>query len=236
MPESYNVYCDESCYMLHDESNVMSLGAIWCPQPKAREISLQIREIKRQFGFSDGFEIKWIKVSPSRLDFYTALVDYFFHNSDLNLRVLVVPDKAKLRHTDFDQNHDEWYYKMYFDMLKIILDPEDSYNIYLDIKDTRSAEKIRKLHDVLCNNFFDFSREIIQKVQSIRSDESNILQLGDFLIGAITYANRGLLGSEAKLEIINQIRINSHYSLTRTTLFREKKLNIFRWIAKEVGE
>lgn len=236
MADSYNIYCDESCYMLHDISNVMSLGAIWCPERKTREINLQIREIKKRFGFSNNFEIKWTKVSPARLDFYIALVEYFFENPDLFLRVLVVPDKTKLRHNDFGQNHDEWYYKMYFDMLKIIFDPADTYNIYLDIKDTRSSQKIRKLHDVLCNNFFDFSRDIIRKVQTVRSEELNILQLGDLLIGAITYANRGLSTNTAKLEIINSIRLHSHYRLTGTTLFREKKLNIFVWQAKEVTQ
>ena len=233
MPESYNIYCDESCYMLHDESNVMSLGAIWCPRAKVREINNQIRDLKIRFGISPKFEIKWTKVSKGRLDFYTTLVNYFFENPNLFFRILVIPDKTKLRHEYFDQKHDDWYYKMYFDMLKIIFNPDDNYIIYLDIKDTRSKEKIRKLHDVLCNNFFDFSREIIQKVQTVRSTELNILQLADFLIGAITYANRQLEGNPAKLDIVRQIRANSHYRLTNTTLFREQKFNIFIWQAQE---
>jgi len=233
MPDLYNIYCDESCHILHDLSKVMSLGAIWCPEAHTREINLQIRDLKTFHGFSPSFEIKWTKVSQARLDFYTSLVDYFFENPYLFFRVLVVLDKSKLRHTDFNQDHDDWYYKMYFDMLKIIFDPADSYNIYLDYKDTRSSNKIRKLHDVLCNNFYDFSRGIIQKVQTIKSDESNILQLADFLIGAVTYANRDLATNEAKLEIINQIRLHSGYKLTSTTLFREKKMNIFLWRAQE---
>jgi hypothetical protein len=215
--------------MLHDESNVMALGAVWCPEEKVHEINLQIRDLKKQFGLSSAFEIKWTKVSNARVDFYSALVDYFFTNSDLFFRILIVPDKSILRHADFNQDHNDWYYKMYFDMLKIIFDPADTYNIYLDIKDTRSATKITKLHEVLCNNIYDFSREIIKKVQTVRSEEISVLQLADLLIGAITYANRGLTTNPAKLALIEQIRQRSNYKLTESTLFQERKINIFIW-------
>lgn len=232
MKPLFNVYCDESSYMLHDKSNVMALGALWCLNNKSREINLEIRDLKTNFGFSPDFEIKWTKVSSGKMDFYSALVNYFFDNPGLYLRVLVVPDKSRLRHDDFAQSHDDWYYKMYFEMIKLILDPEASHNIYLDIKDTRSAIKIKKLHEVLCNNMYDFSREIIQKIQTVRSEEVNILQLADFLIGAVNYANRGLKTSSAKLEIIKQIRNLSHYQLTNSTLLREQKMNIFVWQAR----
>ena len=35
----YNVYCDETCHLEHDNSNVMVLGAVWCPQSKLKEIN-----------------------------------------------------------------------------------------------------------------------------------------------------------------------------------------------------
>lgn len=28
----YNVYCDESCHLEHDNSSVMILGAMYCPE------------------------------------------------------------------------------------------------------------------------------------------------------------------------------------------------------------
>jgi len=46
MTATYNIYCDESCYLEHDRQLVMVLGAVWCPLEKAREISVHIREIK----------------------------------------------------------------------------------------------------------------------------------------------------------------------------------------------
>ena len=52
---------------------------------------------------------------------------------------------------------------MYFDMLKIILDPNARYRIYIDIKDTRGGAKIAKLHEVLCNNIYDFPSSLSEK-------------------------------------------------------------------------
>ena len=229
MTETYNVYCDESCHLEHDQQKAMVLGAIWCPLEKTREIAVRLREIKVRHGLKPRFEIKFTKVAPAKQQFYLDVMDYFFDDDDLHFRALVVPDKSKLRHEVFKQTHDDWYYKMYFDMLKVILDPEACYRIYLDIKDTQGFEKARKLHDVLCNNMYDFDNEIIERVQLVRSHEVEQLQLADLLIGVISYVNRGLDSSSAKLALVDRMRERSHYSLTKTTLLREDKVNLLRW-------
>lgn len=229
----FNIYCDESCHLENDKLQVMLFGAIWCPKEKSKEIAIRLREIKTRRGLSRDFEIKWSKVSPGQLQFYSEVLDYFFNEENLHFRALVISDKTKLRHKDFRQDHDLFYYKMYFTLLKVLLNPHAKYRIYLDIKDTRSAEKISQLHDVLCNNMYDFSREIIEWVQPIRSDEVEQAQLADLLIGIVGYANRGLATSPAKATLVNEMRARSGYSLTKTTLLREDKVNIFRWEPSE---
>ncbi|MCF6155344.1 MAG: DUF3800 domain-containing protein [Candidatus Brocadia sp.] len=235
MSQLYNIYCDESCHMENDHLKVMVLGAVWCPIDKVKEISIRLRDIKKDHGFNPEFEIKWTKVSPAKMIFYREVMDYFFDNDNLHFRALIVPDKSKLRHKEFLQSHDDWYYKMYFDMLKVILSPKSIYRIYLDIKDTRSADKIAKLHDVLCNNFYDFSRKIIERVQAVRSHEVEILQLADLLIGAVSYTNRGLSGNAGKDTLVTHMKERSQYCLTRTTLLREDKVNLFCWHASETA-
>lgn len=231
--QAFNIYCDESCHLENDRHSVMVLGAIWCPIEEARNVSVRIREIKGKHGLKPDFEIKWTKVSPAQESFYLDLIDYFFDDDDLHFRALIVPDKAKLRHEDFNQDHDTWYYKMYFDMLKVILDPDARHRIYLDIKDTRSAPKVTKLHEVLANNMYDFSQEIIERVQMVRSHEVELLQLADLLIGTISYANRGLTKSKAKTRLVERTKKRARYSLINTTLLKEKKVNLFRWHASE---
>lgn len=230
----FNVYCDESCHLENDHQKSMVLGAVWCPVERTKEISKRIREFKKKHGLKADFEIKWVKVSPAQQGFYEDLINYFYDVDDLHFRALIINDKAKLKHSQFNQNHDDWYYKMYFFMLKTILIPSSSYRIYLDIKDTCSAEKVKKLGQVLRNNLFDMFSNIIERVQTVRSHEIEILQLADLLIGAISYVSRDLNTSSAKLKLIESIKKRSGYSLKTSTLPREDKTNLFYWDAREV--
>ena len=166
---------------------------------------------------------------------YKDLINYFFDDDDLHFRALIIPDKSKLDHKRFHQDHDTWYYKMYFEMLKVIFSPVDRYEIYIDIKDSHSYEKSQKLKEVCCNSIYDFSSQVIQRLQPIRSDEVQIMQIVDILIGAAAYQNRkfpsDFVKSPAKLEIIDLIQSRSNYSLNRSTLLKEDKCNLLVWEA-----
>ena len=196
MANLYNFYCDESCHLPNDGNKIMVLGGIWCPKEKTREINDRIRDIKSKYEI--GTEMKWVKVSAAKLEAYADLVNYFFDDDDLHFRALVVDNKDKINHEAFDQTHDDWYYKMYFDMIKTILTPGSGYYIYLDIKDTKSKTKIRKLQAVLENSRYTFSSNTIRNIQVIRSHEVEIMQLTDILIGAAAYKLRGFSQSNAK--------------------------------------
>jgi len=229
MSETYNVYCDESCHLENDGQRAMVLGAVWCPVDKRLEIAKRIREIKQKHGLKSDFEIKWTKVSKSKLAFYLDVVDYFFDDDDFHFRGLVAPDKNTLDHDRFGQTHDEWYYKMYFTMLKVIFDPDAHYRVYIDIKDTLGADKVKTLHQVLCNNAYDYSRKIVERLQQIHSEESEHLQVADLLIGALAYLHRGLNTNKAKQAVIFRIKERSGYQLTYNTLQRENKFNLLIW-------
>jgi len=231
--ELFNIYCDESCHLEQDNIPVMVLGAVWCKAEQVREIGCRIRELKDKHRIRKDFEIKWTKVSPAKKDFYLDLVDYFFDDDDLHFRGLLIPDKTKLDHQAFGQTHDSWYYKMCFRMLEPIIDPTQHYRVYLDIKDTRSEDKRKKLEDVLRHARGDRRGQIIQRMQQIRSHESPLLQLADLLIGAIGYSSRNLQGSTAKQELVQRIRKRSRWPLNRTTWLREPKFNLLCWLAQE---
>lgn len=228
MNPTVNLYCDESCHLPNDGQVLMVLGVVSCPVEKTREIAQRLREIKQAHGMPANFEVKWNKVSPARQDFYRAWVDYFFDDDDLSFRA-VVADKTGLRHGAFDQDHDDWYFKMMFTLLGRVIQPDGRFRIYLDRKDTRSARKVSKLHDVLCNNVLDFDREVVERVQVIESHFVEQMQLADLLLGAVGYENRGLSGNAGKEIIIARIKERSGYALTRSTLLRASKFNLFLW-------
>jgi len=207
---------------------------VTCPESAVRPIAEAIRALKTAHGLKPDFEAKWTKVSPGKATFYLALINFFLNDDRLRFRGLVVPDKARLDHARFDQSHDDWYYKMYFTMLRPIFTAPHRYRIYLDVKDTRGGPKIRKLHDVLTNSLLDFDRQTIERVQQIRSHESELLQITDLLIGALTYANRGLASSPAKTAILAQLRASlGQQALSRTSTFAAIKFNVLVWQAQE---
>lgn len=232
---TFNIYCDESCHLEHDRIPVMAWGAVTCEKRLAGDLSEQVRKLKVEHGLRSTFEAKWTKISPARTDFYLALADLFLTDDRLHFRGLVVPDKDRLDHLRFDQSHDDWYYKMYFTMLRPVFEPTQRYRIYLDLKDTRGGPRTRRLHEVLANSLHDLDRECVERVQQIRSHESEILQISDLLIGALTYANRGLADNQAKVAVIRRLREKlGEQALTRTSPLASVKFNILVWRARDL--
>jgi len=230
----YNIYCDESCHLEHDNQRAMVLGALSCPFERRKLIGERIREIKESNGLSRKLELKWTKISASKAQMYLDVIDYFFDNDDLRFRAVLIPDKARLNHDKYGQSHDTWYYKMLFLTLNHHMISDASYNIYLDIKDTRSEHKMRKLHEVLCSSKYDFNRQIIRKIQSVRSEEVEQIQLVDLLIGAISYVNRGFRDNKGKCAIVDRIRERTGFSLRQSTTLGERKFNLFKWESCDV--
>jgi len=251
MNERFNVYCDESCHLEKGPASVMVLGCIWCPTEQAKLISERLRGLKAFHGLAKQddyrppnvpFEVKWTKVSPSKASFYCDWIDAFFDTSELHFRAILVPDKSKLCHSLFNQTHDDWYYKMMFLLIDRIINPADRYRVYLDIKDTRSELKRRTLEEFLRTRARDSDGNVIEQVQQIRSHESELMQLADLIMGAITYHNRLATGdlrdkpiNAGKLEVIRRIQRRSGKSLADSTWQGERKLNILRWESRYEG-
>lgn len=226
----YNIYCDESCHLENDHQKIMVLGAIKCEKSYKKQAVNDIRNIKEKYNMNKFCEVKWTKVSPDKFDMYLELVNYFFSNPNLSFRAVVV-DKTKLKHELFNQTHDSFYYKVYYQLLCRIIVPNNENYIYLDIKDTKGARKVRKLGEVLANGLYDFNMECIKNVQNINSKESELLQLADILIGAISYLNRNENEkenySQSKMNLIETIINSSGYNLRKSTFLSEEKFNLF---------
>ncbi len=212
----------------------MGFGAVWAQRASVKLLSIQLRDIKRRHRATG--ELKWTKVSLSRLDFYQEVVDWFFENESLHFRALIVPNKSMLNHDKFNQgSHDNFYYKMYFSLLNKILSPADDNEIYLDIKDTRSRLKLEQLRNVLCNNVYDFTGEMISRIQHARSHELELMQLADFLLGALVYRHRGLQTNYAKQQIAQRIESKTERQLTVSSRLSYQKFNIFVWSPQQVA-
>lgn len=229
----YNIYCDESCHLENDTHDIMVLGAVWCPTAHAPVASKQLRLLKESFGLSKSFELKWTKMSPAKLNYYLAVLEYFYANPNLYFRALVASQKQSLDHDRFLQDHDTWYYKIYYDLLKIIIVKPNRFSVYVDYKDTRGGKKVAKLHEILSSALYDFENRTIDRIQIVRSHEVELLQVSDLLLGAVSHANRPRPeSSHAKSSFISRMRELSGQGLLHSTPIDERKTNIFRWTPK----
>lgn len=235
-----NIYCDESCHLQYDDSDIMVMGGISCEKNNVKELSKRIRTIKKQHGLSEKFEIKWTKVSPAKLDFYLSLIDFFFE-SPIQFRCIIATGKKRLDHKAFNQTYDEWYYKMYYLLLNKMLEPTEEYSIYIDIKDTNGGRKAKKLKEILNHSLYRFYKTCIQKVQIVKSNEIELLQLCDLLMGCVGFSNR-FLGdsvnlnvekSQAKIEMCEYLQTRLRMPLNQKTPLSEQKFNIFIWEPRE---
>lgn len=228
----HNIYCDESAHLEKDNKKFMVLGGLACPNHLKDEIFKRLKAIRKEHGIQTA-EMKWNKVAHGKKEAYRNLINYFFDKDDLYFRAIVI-DKTKLNHMAFAQNHDDFYYKMYFQLLQWFLEPDKKCNIYLDIKDTQGNQKINRLKEVLCNAHYDFNQDMINRIQEIHSHEVVLMQLTDLLIGAINYTHHFPSGGEstAKNELVNLIKERSECTLIRSTVLGARKFNIFCWEAR----
>lgn len=222
----FNIYCDESCHLQNDRQPVMLFGCIWCPTLDAALLANQLKEIMKKHHALG--ELKWTKVSVSREHFYLEVIDWFFSQTELHFRGLIILNKDMLDHQSFNEgSHDNFYYKSYFSLLNKVMNPNDRYSIYLDVKDTRSRHKIRKLKEILCNNVHDFTGQMIKHIQNIHSHESLLMQLADFLLGIVSYRNRHLEASPTKKMLAEKLESRLGYALTQSTSLSQTKFNLF---------
>jgi hypothetical protein len=163
------------------------------------------------------------------MGFYEALIDLILDDPDVWFKATVVQHKERLSHDHFNEgSHNTFYYKMFYYTLRDFLLPDHEYRIYLDYMDTMGGEKTKKLCQVLKTE----GREDL-KVDSyiIHSYESQLIQVCDLIIGAVSYKNRSDIehGSEIKAEIVRYLERKLGHSLDYGTPPWERNFNIFRF-------
>lgn len=218
MSKTFNFYCDESTHIENDKHPYMLLSYVSTPYNQLRLHNNYIRKLKIKHHYKG--EMKWSSLSKSQYNFYNEVIDYFFA-TDLEYRAIII-DKSQLKHKDFNQTHDDFYDKMYFQLLSKKIFPENNYNIYIDIKDTHSYKKAKSLKTYLERDY-----QNIRNLQVIRSFESELMQLADIIMGAINYKLRKLNKVTAKNNIIERIEKNYGEPITISSAKDEKKFNLF---------
>jgi hypothetical protein len=222
------VYCDESRPELFvrsaaDKNPAKTLiGSVWLPAEQRATYKQAISTLRQTHDVWG--EVKWTKVSPSRLDFYLALVDFFFE-SDVRFRCIVV-DSAKLDLKTFHQADSELgFYKFYYQLLHQWILPDSTYNIFCDSKVNRDRTRLTTLGQVLRNAK---AQSTVENIQAVSSAESVLVQLCDLLLGAVqSRMNSSNRGSSAKEALVAHIEAKIGHQIGPTWP-SEQKFNVFQ--------
>jgi len=65
----YNIYCDESCHLVSNDSKYMLIGAVYCAKYKVKKVNEYIEHLKENYNLSDKIELKWNKIDKKQKNF-----------------------------------------------------------------------------------------------------------------------------------------------------------------------
>lgn len=230
------IYCDEcrqdlisNKKSINEHNQYIVLGGIWIAKEYREDFKNQFKALQTKYNVYG--EVKWNKVSNSKLEFYKKVVKLFFKYSEdkVSFRSIVI-DAKKIDVDMYDKGSSELgFYKFYYQLIYHKVENNDQYSIFLDYrkdKSKRRAYELKQFINKKCKN------NIIENVQFINSKESILLQVEDVIMGAVGYKfNYGYKGkSKAKNEIVKLIE---KYQIIDETSKNEKKFNIFKIKLKE---
>lgn len=238
-----NFYCDESCYLQNDGNDFMVLGAIYCPNTFKKTINKNINKIKYKYGFSPSFEIKWTKISNKTIGMIKEILKYIKEKPFIRIRTLIATGKKSLTFSS-ETNYNEWYYKMYFTLLKKnvhdigvpVVDENqkiitfNKFKFFLDKKDSNSVKNAEKICICFRNLYYKVSIPSCFQYEIVDSKQMNLVQIIDIIIGAISYKIRNIKSSAAKLELVNYIEKLFDINLNLNSNYNENKFNNFIWV------
>lgn len=231
--KAYSIFCDESCYLQFDNSDIMCIGAIILPDSDLESYKSALKRVKRKYGILH--ELKWNTVSRTHLAMYDEMLRLFF-DSSMVFRSVLIKNKLNIQAHSLERDeYNRFYYSVVERLIRFSIrhnsGSDNSYRIFLDLKDNNGKIKLASIHNELTSMIGTNDR--IQSLQNIRSYESQFIQLADIIIGAITYRARGLNGSEAKSHIVKLIEELSGYHLDEGTEPGDDKFAIYDFQPKK---
>lgn len=224
----FEVYCDENHPELFTSKQptvrYMLIGSLWIPSELRNEVKSKIWDLRKQH--ETWGEIKWSKVSRSKLNFYSALIDLFQGYGDqMRFRCIAID------HTEFDKQwHDDdnelGFYKFYYQLLHHWILDFNEYSIFCDTKTNRDLTRLSELNK--CLNNANISSKINQ-VQALPSRQVVLIQLCDFLLGmASSRLNDTLKDGGPKKQLLERLERQLGIEKLQPTYRSERKFNIFK--------
>ncbi len=224
----FEVYCDEVMPDLFTSTKrrgrYLMIGSLWLRAELRDEIKRKIRALREMH--DTWGEIKWTKVSPSRLTFYLDLVDLFeSYGLDLRFRCIAVDsEQVDMRWHEYDE--ELGFYKFYYQMLHHWILDFNEYRIFCDTKTNRDPQRLATLRR--CLSAANLSSRI-SSIQALPSRQVVLIQLCDLLLGAASSRINATLRPGGAKEVVVK-RLESHLGVDQLhpTYRDAEKFNIFQ--------
>ena len=223
-----DVYCDEAYPDLfssnHPQARYLIIGSVWLKSDDRDRFKASIHDLRNQYKI--GGEFKWTKISPSKMEFYKALLTWFYEQGeDLRFRCIAI-DHQQINLIHFHQSDQELgFYKFYYQMFHHWIHPFNQYRIFCDFKCNRLRDRLHTLK--VCLTRANLAAAI-ETVQAVRSRESVLIQLTDMLVGlASARLNDRLAPGGAKEGAVVHLEGLLGRRVASTELC-EKKFNAFK--------
>lgn len=200
------------------------IGSLWLPADLRDEVKRKIRSLREKHNAWG--EIKWTKVSPSRLPFYLELVTLFVGYGDqMRFRCIAV-DRGQFNAELHNGDNELGFYKFYYQVLHHWILDFNEYSFFCDTKSNRDNQRFQKLKRVLSNANLSAS---VDCVQALPSKELVLIQLTDFLLGAASSRINKTLGEgTAKETVVHELESRLGVKELCPTYRSERKFNIFK--------
>ena len=226
---NFEVYCDEAYTDLLSsrtpEARYLTIGSLWLIGELRDKIKAEIKKIREKHDVWG--EIKWSKISPSRLEFYLDLIELFmdYDTDHVQFRCIAV-DRTKLNCVIYNGDYELGFYKFYYQLLRHQIFSHNTYRVFCDIKSNRGNQRLQTLMRALNNANFLAN---IECVQALPSKEVVLIQLADLLLGsASSRLNNTLSKGTAKECVVKSLEKRLGRTLAPTN-HDERKFNLFEF-------
>lgn len=181
-----NLSKDKSTFFI-DSSNITSyqsgalvIGGIIVKDDHIKKVHDKIKEIKHKYNLKSIFEIKWSKTSSKFILLYDEIFNYIFMNPSIAIHILVAQKSPYMNLNDYLN----WYTSMYG---VLELHCPFKYDKVIWTKNNKQWDPIL--------NYASKSKDY----QFRNAQDSQILQISDFIVGAIASFYNNKIISPGKL-------------------------------------
>lgn len=229
-----------------DESRLvgrfMLFGSLWIDRALQEDFNDGYWKIWDKHFPSRNSELKWTKVSRSKLDAYKEFIEYFAKFTGVDFRALVLDHHS----VDYQKYHngdkDLGFYKfLYFFLTRNIgkdyafRNQRQNHQVFLDPRPLtfefgRLLDLKVHLNSDLQSRCPEIDHPVVRNVEAVSdSKDSPEVQILDVLLGAVGYAWEGYETSETKLSLIQYIEELFGMDLRKNTPYLSEKINIWNF-------